>query len=70
MLLPLELLKFTLGPGLLIPSDSFSACSNTTKKVTQALGHAPEFNSHAGHVDAGVVRILELVSEGYTLIKP
>ena len=48
----------------------FSACDNTTKKVTEALGHAPEFNSHAGHVDAGVVRILELVGQGYTLIKP
>jgi intracellular sulfur oxidation DsrE/DsrF family protein len=48
----------------------FSACDNTTKKVTEALGHPPEFNSHAGHVDAGVVRILELVAQGYTLIKP
>ena len=48
----------------------FSACDNTTRKVTQVLGHAPEFNSHAGHVDAGVVRILELVGQGYTLIKP
>jgi len=48
----------------------FSACENTTKKVTEALGHAPEFNAHAGHVDAGVVRILELVGQGYVLIKP
>ena len=48
----------------------FSACDNTTRKVTEALGHPPEFNSHAGHVDAGVVRILELVAQGYTLIKP
>jgi len=48
----------------------FSACDNTTKKVTAALGHAPEFNAHAGHVDAGVVRILELVDQGYVLIKP
>jgi intracellular sulfur oxidation DsrE/DsrF family protein len=48
----------------------FSACENTTRRVTELLGHAPEFNSHAGHVDAGVVRILELVEQGYTLIKP
>lgn len=48
----------------------FSACENTTRKVTEALGHAPEFNPHAGHVEAGVVRILELVEQGYTLIKP
>jgi len=48
----------------------FSACDNTTRKVTEALGHPPKFNAHAGHVDAGVVRILELVAQGYTLIKP
>lgn len=56
-----------------LASDSgvrFSACDNTTRKVTQLLGHAPEFNAHAGHVDAGVVRIVELVGQGYTLIKP
>jgi intracellular sulfur oxidation DsrE/DsrF family protein len=48
----------------------FSACDNTTSEVIQILGHAPQFNSHAGHVDAGVVRILELVGQGYLLIKP
>ena len=48
----------------------FSACANTTAKVTEALGHRPEFNAHAGQVDAGVVRILELVEQGYVLIKP
>ena len=48
----------------------FSACENTTRKVTEALGHAPEFNSHAQHVSAGVVRIIDLIDQGYTLIKP
>jgi intracellular sulfur oxidation DsrE/DsrF family protein len=48
----------------------FSACENTTRKVTQLLGHAPEFNPHAQSVSAGVVRILDLVDQGYTLIKP
>jgi intracellular sulfur oxidation DsrE/DsrF family protein len=48
----------------------FSACENTTRKVSQKLGHAPEFNPSAQHVSAGVVRILDLVGEGYTLIKP
>jgi intracellular sulfur oxidation DsrE/DsrF family protein len=48
----------------------FSACENTTRKVTKVLGHAPAFNPKAQHVSAGVVRILDLVNEGYTLIKP
>jgi intracellular sulfur oxidation DsrE/DsrF family protein len=48
----------------------FSACENTTRKVTQALGHKPEFNPNTKHVSAGVVRIIDLVKQGYTLIKP
>jgi intracellular sulfur oxidation DsrE/DsrF family protein len=48
----------------------FSACMNTMKKVTQNLGYAPKLDANAGKVDAGVVRILELVSDGYVLIKP
>ena len=48
----------------------FSACSNTLKKVTRKLGHEPKLNPHADHVSAGVVRIIELTDQGYTLIKP
>ncbi|MCO6412990.1 MAG: hypothetical protein J5I92_09615 [Thiogranum sp.] len=48
----------------------FSACENTTRNVTAALGHAPEFNPKAGHVSAGIVRIMDLVEQGYTLVKP
>lgn len=48
----------------------FAACSNTIAKMTKNLGHEPELNPYAVHVDAGVVRILELTSQGYTLVKP
>lgn len=48
----------------------FSACMNTMQKVTQTLGYEPKLDANAGHVDAGVVRILDLVSDGYVLIKP
>ncbi|HFD79981.1 MAG TPA: hypothetical protein ENK05_06270 [Gammaproteobacteria bacterium] len=48
----------------------FSACSNTLKKYTRKLGRKPELNSHSQPVDAGVVRIIELVEQGYILIKP
>jgi len=48
----------------------FSACENTIKGFTKKLGHPPELNSHAIKVDAGVVRIMDLVAQGYTLVKP
>jgi intracellular sulfur oxidation DsrE/DsrF family protein len=48
----------------------FSACSNTIASFTKTLGKEPELNSHAQRVDAGVVRILELIDQGYVLIKP
>jgi intracellular sulfur oxidation DsrE/DsrF family protein len=48
----------------------FSACMNTMQKVTQNLGYEPKLDANAAPVDAGVVRILDLVSDGYVLIKP
>lgn len=48
----------------------FSACENTLAKYTQNLGHEPALNAHATHVSAGVVRIIDLIDQGYTLIKP
>jgi uncharacterized protein len=80
----LEIVAF--GPGLrLLQADNanltridglsgqgvrFSACENTIKSFTKKLGHAPVLNPHAVPVSAGVVRIIDLVSQGYTLIKP
>lgn len=49
---------------------TFSACKNTQKAMTKALGHAPKLLSQAKSVDAGVVRIIELTNKGYKLIKP
>ena len=40
------------------------------KKVTKNLGYQPKLDANATPVDAGVVRILDLVSQGYVLIKP
>ncbi len=48
----------------------FSACSNTYRKMTSLLGQEPALNARATRVSAGVVRILELVDQGYVLIKP
>ena len=48
----------------------FAACNNTMTAVTKKLGHEPALNSHFRRVPAGVVRILDLVAQGYTLVKP
>jgi uncharacterized protein len=48
----------------------FSACQNTVKGMTRVLGHPPKLMKEAVHVDAGVVRIIELTEQGYTLIRP
>ncbi|MEJ2455264.1 MAG: hypothetical protein P8103_14055 [Candidatus Thiodiazotropha sp.] len=48
----------------------FSACENTIANFTKNLGKPPELNPHAVRVAAGVVRIMELVDQGFLLIKP
>lgn len=56
--------------GLADNGVRFAACGNTYTRVTALLGEAPELNPHATRVSAGVVRIMDLVGEGYTLVKP
>jgi len=48
----------------------FAACENTIAAVTRMRGAAPELNPKAQHVNAGVVRIMDLTANGYTLIRP
>jgi len=56
--------------GLTSNGVKFSACKNTIAGMTKKLGHAPELNSNAVPVSAGVVRIIELENQGFKLIKP
>ena len=56
--------------GLNASGVRFSACSNTMAKMTSLLGHKPELHSAAHVVDAGVVRIIDLVDQDYKLVKP
>ncbi len=56
--------------GLTSSGVKFAACGNTIAGVTKKLGHAPEMNSNAVTVSAGVVRIIELQNQGFKLIKP
>ena len=56
--------------GLASEGVRFAACKNTIKGMGKKLGHAPALNSNAVEVSAGVVRILDLIDGGYTLVKP
>jgi len=56
--------------GLVDQGVRFSACSNTIRAFTKKLGREPELNSNANRVAAGVVRIMDLIDQGYVLIKP
>lgn len=56
--------------GLTSSGVKFSACKNTITGMTKKLGHAPELNTNAVPVSAGVVRIIELENQGFKLIKP
>ena len=80
----IEIVAF--GPGLRLMFDDnhnkgrisglsdngvrFAACANTLKKVSKNLGRTPALNSHSTQVPAGVVRIVDLVDQGYILVKP
>lgn len=48
----------------------FSACGNTIHSFTKQLGYAPKINPVATVVPGGVVRIVDLVHQGYVLDKP
>ena len=56
--------------GLAANNIRFSACGNTIKGMTKKMGHAPTLNKNAVVVDAGAARIADLVSQGYTLLRP
>jgi intracellular sulfur oxidation DsrE/DsrF family protein len=48
----------------------FHGCSNTLAKMTNVLGYKPALHKDADASQGGVVTIMQLVNNGYTLIKP
>lgn len=48
----------------------FHACSNTIANMTKQLGYKPDINPLAGQAGPGVVRIVDLVKQGFILVKP
>jgi intracellular sulfur oxidation DsrE/DsrF family protein len=64
------------GPGLRLlfeGNDSgvrFFACQNTINNMSNIIGEPIKVNSHASSGKGGIVRIKELVDQGYMLAKP
>ncbi|KPK40281.1 MAG: hypothetical protein AMJ69_03050 [Gammaproteobacteria bacterium SG8_47] len=56
--------------GLAARGVRFAACRNTHKKLTKVLGKEPLLSRSAREVEAGAARIIELVNEGYVLLRP
>lgn len=48
----------------------FTACGNTLKGMAKLLGEEPKLNPAATVVPGGIVRIGELVHQGYIYVKP
>lgn len=51
-------------------SVRFFACSNTVKNMSKKLGHQLALNSNASSGSGGIIRIKQLVDQGYLLVKP
>jgi intracellular sulfur oxidation DsrE/DsrF family protein len=53
-----------------MPNVSFIACDNTLHAMTRNEGKEPPLVENVEHVEAGVVRLIELSEKGWTLVRP
>ena len=56
--------------GLADKGVRFSACRNTHRKMSKLSGKKLELSSSATEISGGVARIVELIGQGYILIRP
>lgn len=56
--------------GLVDSGVRFFACQNTINNMSRIIGEPIKVNSHASSGKGGIVRIKELVDQGYMLAKP
>ena len=56
--------------GLVQSGVRFFACQNTINNMSNTLGREVRINTHASSGKGGIVRIKELVDQGYMLAKP
>ncbi len=53
-----------------MPNVSFKACGNTHAAMTRKEGAPPKLFEFAEMVPAGVVRLMELDEQGWTIVRP
>ena len=53
-----------------VPDVTFSACGNTIAGMTKKEGAEPPLIDSARVVPAGVIRLMELADQGYSVIRP
>ena len=53
-----------------MPNVSFKACQNTIDSMARREGKAPPIVENAESVPAGVVTLMELAREGWTIVRP
>ena len=53
-----------------MPNVSFIACDNTLHAMTRNEGKEPPLVENVEHVEAGVVRLIELSEKGWTIVRP
>ena len=53
-----------------MPNVSFAACGNTLDTLERKEGHRPQIVPFATVVEAGVVELIRLNEDGYTIVKP
>lgn len=56
--------------GLVESGVRFFACQNTIDNMSRIIGEPIKVNTHASSGKGGIVRIKELVDQGYMLAKP
>jgi len=56
--------------GLVESGVRFFACQNTINNMSKIIGEPIKVNAHASSGKGGIVRIKELVDQGYMLAKP
>jgi intracellular sulfur oxidation DsrE/DsrF family protein len=56
--------------GLVASGVRFFACQNTINNMSKIIGEPIKVNKHANSGKGGIVRIKELVDQGYMLAKP
>lgn len=56
--------------GLVDSGVRFFACQNTITNMSRIIGEPLKVNAHASSGKGGIIRIKELVDQGYLLVKP